>query len=528
MRLLHIAGAMAAGLATISFLGGVTAAWAQAAGNDADGRSWHFAGADIHNTRSAPDERRLGPEGAPRLAPKWIFKAAGDLSATPTVDHGVLYVPDWGGMLHGIDVKTGVPIWSRKVSEYTGNEKSLSRTSPAIGDRTIVFGDQGGATIIAVGKEKGDLVWKTVVDPLPGAWIASSPVIVGNRVYVGVSSNEEVLVATVPGYKLEFRGSIVALDLETGAVVWRHYTVPEGYTGGAIVGGNLAIDEKRNSLYAGAGNNYSVPPDVTTCLKGKETAEEQAACLDPLDHVDAVLSLDLTDGHLKWSARTEGFDTWTGSCRRNLPGCPDPVGPDYDFASAPNLFTTKRSAEHEPRDILGIGQKSGIYWAFDPDNGSVIWATRVGPGGPLGGIEWGSAVDGDRIYVAIADVLHKPYKLSPSGQPWHSGSWAALDPATGGILWQIPTMGNDPAHPKVGSLGIGSVSVANGVMYAGTNAGDMAAIDGATGKVLWQFASGGTVISGPAIVDGALYWGSGYSRFDGIPNNQLYAFAVPE
>jgi len=77
----------------------------------------------------------------------------------------------------------------------------------------------------------------------------------------------------------------------------------------------------------------------------------------------------------------------------------DPAGPDFDFGSAPNLLTIVKHGTE--RDMVGAGQKSGVYWALDPDTGATIWATLVGPGGALGGIEWGSATDGKHIYVAI-------------------------------------------------------------------------------------------------------------------------------
>jgi hypothetical protein len=54
----------------------------------------------------------------------------------------------------------------------------------------------------------------------------------------------------------------------------------------------------------------------------------------------------------------------------------------------------------------------------------------------------------------------------------------------------------------------------------------MYALDAQTGRILWSFASGGSVIDGPSIVNGVLYWGSGYRRIGGIGNNKLYAFSV--
>jgi polyvinyl alcohol dehydrogenase (cytochrome) len=129
-----------------------------------------------------------------------------------------------------------------------------------------------------------------------------------------------------------------------------------------------------------------------------------------------------------------------------------------------------------------------------------------------------------------------------AGQMVTTGTWAALDTATGDVLWQIA----DPAlaMPLSGGTVNGPVAVANGVMFGGSMDmdGTMFALDAATGEVLWQFQSGGTVYGGPAIAGGVVYWGSGYpgkakagqliaKRPLGFglssTKGQLFAFALP-
>jgi polyvinyl alcohol dehydrogenase (cytochrome) len=64
-------------------------------------------------------------------------------------------------------------------------------------------------------------------------------------------------------------------------------------------------------------------------------------------------------------------------------------------------------------------------------------------------------------------------------------------------------------------------------MYAGSYAGQMYALDTITGNILWSFQSGGSVLDGPSIVDGTVYWGSGYRRIrPGIGNNKVFAFSL--
>ncbi len=116
-----------------------------------------------------------------------------------------------------------------------------------------------------------------------------------------------------------------------------------------------------------------------------------------------------------------------------------------------------------------------------------------GTGGPD---RWGSATDGSRIYVAICNFNRIPYTLEPSGAPATAGSWAALDPATGRILWQV-------ADPN-GSFDLGPMTAAGGVVYAPSMAGaptskNMFALDAATGQVRWSFAAGGSVNAGAAL-----------------------------
>jgi polyvinyl alcohol dehydrogenase (cytochrome) len=207
-----------------------------------------------------------------------------------------------------------------------------------------------------------------------------------------------------------------------------------------------------------------------------------------------------------------------------------PSGPDYDFGgTGPNLLTG--------RNILGIGEKSGIYWALDPNSGNVLWHTQVGPGSALGGIEWGTATDGNRIYVPISNQNSVQYQLQPSGVSVNGGSWAALDPSTGNILWQTATPGSCSSPlPGVtqGCMALGPASAANGVVFAGSMdvnhaSPTMFALDANTGAILWQYMAGSSVIAAPAIVGNSIYWGSGYGRFGpslGTGNNKLFAFST--
>ncbi|UNU09929.1 PQQ-binding-like beta-propeller repeat protein [Xanthomonas translucens] len=493
----------------------------------ATGSSWENAGGGYRNTRFAPAEWQINPFNAARLKTAWTFTTAGDVSATPTVQGSALYVPDWGGQLYRIDTTLGKAVWQVKLSDYTGNAASLSRNSPAIARDSVLVGDQASGTVVAIDKNTGKLLWKTLVEANAQARITASPVVYGDRVYVGVSSGDWGGLS--PGYTFSFRGSVAALDLKTGKLLWSFRTAPEGYTG-AAVWGTLALDPQRQRVYATTGNNYSVPLDVARCVKnanGDKTA--QLACLAPDNYVDSVLALDMRSGKPVWTRRLQGADAWSLSClvAPTAGVCQEPQGPDYDFSGGgANLFTAIRNGK--PQALVGAGQKSGVYWAFDADSGRTVWSTQVGPGGTAGGIEWGSSVDPlkSRVYVAINNNNHTSYTLAPGNtETWNAGSWAALDAASGKILWQVKVPGVDPVQTAFGAGGRGPLASSPGLVYAGSMSGAMTVLDAATGKTLWSFDAGGSVSSAPAVVDGALYWGAGYSRFNfGTGIHKLYKF----
>ncbi len=550
---------------------------------------WPFWGGNLHNTHDASYETRVGTENVGTLQLKWVFQTGGSVSAFPTTTDELVYFPDWGrqmglintpGRMYALDRDTGEEVWSRLITEYNGGVQGngISRSSPAIYKDSIIFGDvlnpvfaflgTHGAHLYAANRFTGDLLWDTQLEDHPASQVTQSPVIADGVVYVGVSSLENIFVGLGIGSHrppcCNFRGSMLAVDADTGEILWKTYTTPDNggaydlFSGVSVWGSGPCVDRKRNRVYVGTGQNYTFPAALADCLQeavgiddleARLMAEEscRAEYGSPDNHFDSILALNLETGDIEWSQRTQGFDAWTLACGGELgvipslpaypPDCPDPEGPDYDFAQAPMLFTTPSG-----RELLGAGQKSGIFWALDPDGeGEVVWATVVGPGSKSGGHMFGAATDGKRIFVQTTNLDHKETELV-DGRVVNGGFWSALDAETGQILWQTP----DPAsflpltgnisNPYIGSgLGPGffgapqgPLTLANGLVYAGSmdREGHMYAMDAETGEILWSFESGGSVCAGPTVVNGNLYWGSGYRN--GFSNNRFYAFSLPE
>lgn len=524
---------------TISIMAGLS----MRAAPPEDDTDWRMAGHDAADTRSQPGELRIGPRNAFRLAPRWVATTSGDVSATAAVvvERGkrvrgvrlpsvtAVYFPDWGGKLWKIDGDTGRAIWVRSISEYSGISGAISRSSPVVDGESVFVGDLNG-NLIAVDAATGNLKWISRLDPNPAAIVTSSPILHGNRLYVNLSSNEQAYARQNPGYVCcTFRGSLVAVDTRTGRIIWKSFVLPDfggpgGFAGGAFVN-PPAIDTDLGLIYAASGQLYTQPPEVTQCLAAAP-GNWSESCFPKSAHFNSVVAFDLKTGKIKWSFRGAGPEARQLACG-DLPAdvtwCPGASDARsfsvWDFAgSGPNVFRAR--IRGRMRNVVGIGQKSGVYWALDGSNGRHLWSTLVGPGSDPGGIQWGTAYDGKRIYAAIGHNTGEAYRL-PTGETITGGSWAALDPSTGRILWQT-------ADPQ-GAADLAALSVANGVLYGGSMAhtgNQMYALDTTTGEILWGFASGGSVVDGPAIVDGAVYWGSGYGRTGGIGNTKFYGFSI--
>ena len=120
--------------------------------------------------------------------------------------------------------------------------------------------------------------------------------------------------------------------------------------------------------------------------------------------------------------------------------------------------------------------------------------------------------------LSTHSVMLVPWTL-PDGTITSHGVWSGLDALTGQLLWQTA-----PSH---GGSTSGPATTANGIMFGCSldPLGYMYALNGATGEVLWEFPSGGSCLSGAAISNGMVYWGSGDANLGGTSNTKLFASA---
>lgn len=475
------------------------------------------------------EQAGLSTDDFAKLELAWSFSLpqTPSMRSQPVVAGDTIYVVSAdSGRLFALDTNSGCLKW-RFEAEFP-LRSSLSYGKLDNGKPVIVMGDVI-ANVIAVDALNGKQVWRSDAGLHEAHRITGAPVIHNGKVFAPLSG-VEINYAQDDTYECcTAQGAVVALDLNTGEKLWVGRTMEPATKqklsragtqlwgpSGAPIWTTPAIDAKRNRLYVGTGENNSLPVTGTS---------------------DAIVAFDLDTGERVWSFQATRKDAWNYACRNgsNCEWGDEAIIVDHDFGGSVMIATRA-----DGKDLLVAGQKSGVTWALDPDrNGELVWSTRIGTGGFNGGIHWGTATDGKRVFVSINDRV--PSERSPEGKP----GLYALDLATGQMLWEHNATGDCSGDRQQrfsncdSRLGYSAAPlVIDGAVVQGALDGRLFVFDAASGKKLFQYdtlrdfdtvngvkGNGGSIDSSPYVAaNGTLFVVSGYARFGETPGNVLLAF----
>ena len=329
----------------------------------------------------------------------------------------------------------------------------------------------------------GNVLWTTEFTEDEHAGNLSELFYYNGLVYIGVQSVEEPLTTMIENFEVNFQGEVVALDVNTGEIVWEKPLVYPPHTG-VPMWISFALDPELNMLYFTTGNNYT----------GEAT-----------ELSDAMIAVDASTGEIRWANQVTQHDVWTPA---------DPEGPDYDFGGGAQLFVAKVNGRD--RKLVGGAQKSGFYHVFDAITGKKIWSTSFGYGGIDGGMHGEASIGNGRILGwANNSYIHTQ---PPSQYPI---SVKAVDAATGSHKWVINHA--QPAAIVPGYL-------ANDVYFVGSLDGTLQAYKADNGEQLLSMKAPAPIISWLWVRDNTLYFGGGappvLGKWADQGENGMYAYTV--
>jgi alcohol dehydrogenase (cytochrome c) len=426
-----------------------------------------------------------------KLKQIWDFKSdfeQGHESA-PVVNGDTMFITTPKDEVHAFQASTGKPLWTYK---HDLSQVGLKTVCCDVVNRGVaLYGDNAYLAtldnyVVALDAQTGKVVWKKQLAPADmGAAMTLAPLIVQGKVIVGLSGGEYGV-----------RGAVVALNAKTGEQAWKKFTIPEpGQPGGDTwpkgaykTGGGGAwltgsYDAATDTLFWGVGNPG---PWLAVLRPGKNL------------YTDSVIAMNPATGDIKWSFQYTPHDTW-----------------DYDGTNETVL--TDVNYEGTAHKALVSASRNGWFYAIDRVSGKLIYAEKFATATSVKGVVDGQMVTEDALRPDVGkQVFTCPSFLG--GKNW----WPiAVDPQT--HFAYVPTM-----HTCMTIKG-GAVSYKAGLPFLGESFnvmhdpafphswGEVQAIDVNTGKQAWTF-------------DSALPWNDGMLAtagglvFSGSADGYLYAF----
>ncbi|MEM7363042.1 MAG: PQQ-binding-like beta-propeller repeat protein [Pseudomonadota bacterium] len=488
-------------------------------------------GVDLANT--AHSKSRITASNVARLTLDWAFRIPGVTTARgqPVVHGERLYLGTTAGDVFALERKTGCVVWRQRFEAGLRTALVLGRVD---NEWWLFVGDNTSETH-ALRASDGQRRWSVSTAVDDSSIQTGAPVFVEDMLIVPVSLMEAAHAQSDDYPCCKGHGALIRLDARTGDELWRlPMTAPAKQLGtkegvarygpsGVPIWSTPTVDLKRRQVYVGTGQHLSPPAN---------------------NNSDAVLAVGLDSGEIIWRFQGTLGDIWNSACSGLPPGrnCPRWSGPDHDFGAAVVIAN-----DREGDDILLAGQKSGDVYALRPDDGELIWRTRVGAGSALGGVHWGMTTANGRVYVGISDPPFPKRGIQP-----RPGLYA-LSVDDGEVIWEtLAERGCDTGlgtyfsreelYPDC-SLYFGlsaAVTSTNDLVFAPRLDGRLEAYDANSGVVLWRYetarsftttdngsAHGGAIDNaGAVLVDDMLFIQSGYDLFGQLPGNVLLAFSL--
>jgi PQQ-dependent dehydrogenase (methanol/ethanol family) len=508
----------------------------------AEPQNWLHYWGDFQGTHYSALEQ-IDASNVGRLQARWAIQLPGGstLEATPLVVDGVMYTSGQPGTVVALDARTGRQIWRYTRPQKVRNPSEINpfnRGVAVLGHR--VFVGTLDAALVALDARTGLALWEVpVADSMLGYSITSAPLIVKDKVIVGVSGGE-----------FGARGFLDAYDAASGTRLWRWYAVPSpgefGHDtwageswklGGSPMWLTGSFDPTLNLLYWTVGNPG--PQIDRSGRAGDNLFSDSVVALNP-DTGARVWHYQFTpnDGH-DWDSAQDVVlvdRVWHGQSRKLLLHA-DRNGMFYVLdrttgqllSGTPFVYqnwNTGFDARGRPLVVPGSNSSpEGSFYVYPTVGGATNFqAPSYSPLTKWMYLEYAESgqryVSASTVYEAGRQYLGRAPATAAAGspapgEPPPSAGIKAIDPETGTTMWDFKIF--------QGSTTNGVLATAGNVVFASTREGQLVALDARTGRFLWRFQTGGNMAASPMsyAVDGKQYVAvSG--------GTSVYSFSLPE
>ncbi|MGC4076353.1 MAG: PQQ-dependent dehydrogenase, methanol/ethanol family [Rubrivivax sp.] len=328
--------------------------------------------------------------------------------------------------------------------------------------------------VVAVDATSGKQVWRTRLgDPTTGETLTGAPIVVKDKVIVGNAGGE-----------LGVRGWVQALNLNTGAVVWKAYnTGPDA---------DVKIGAGFKAFYAkDRGKDLGATTWPGTMWKQGGSTSWAWFSYDPgLDLLyygtgnPGVWNPDMRPGDNKWGATIFARRPDTGQAVWAYQLTPHD-GWDYDAVN--ESIVADLVVDGTPRKVIVHFNKNGFGYTIDRATGQVLKA------GKMGNVTWADKVDlATGAPVVRAGMMPKEgattTNICPSALGLKDWEPASYSPATG--LFYVPAINLcNSMYPMKAVYIAGTPFMGNNLAFSpstGSNMGELIAWNAATGKRAWS------------------------------------------
>lgn len=408
------------------------------------GGDWRSFGHDLQNTRWQNAKKTPTADDLMTRLPKWSLSisdagATGNFQSTPVVADGCLYVGTNQGWIIAANADTGEVVWTRSIPAgdlFAGLSGGVFSLTIADGKVFALVSTSGSPAAVALDQQTGKVLWRTTVSKEDGAYTNASPVVIGEMLFMGISGPEDIEKGMHPG-------GYAILDIDTGKIITRRYTISSndqkrGHFGGSLWG-TAAYDPKTRHLFDGTGQPAN---------KAREHSR-----------TNAIVKIDIDR---KSNRFAEVVGTYHGDYDDRA---------DVDFGASPTLFKDKKG-----NTIVAALQKSGKLHAVYADNMEQAWWVRLSNPFALGNTATG-ATDGKAFYVTANTQTGTPptndffFGGSVEDKLPNPGYLYSFDVNNGSLNWRVPIAGGAEYHLVAGAGDIVYVVTTHGLVL-GFNTAD--------------------------------------------------------